>query len=165
MLKRFVEGASIICLVLAFAVPAASFIDDGGLVMRDGNGQPIVNTFFQLTGHNPNVIYGTDASIYVEPAAADTKDICIGSGGMPAWFLMQVPEETGLEMFWMRAKESVSGATHSYTWGDWVPFYVGGEYRDFASNAGLWDSLQVVFCGAAYGSLRVYHRMELISDD
>lgn len=153
-------------LVLALAVPvfAGGFINDAA-VATDSRSRAIVNTFFQITGHNPNVIYGTDASVYVEPAAADTKDIYIGSGGMPAWFLMQVPEETGLDMFWVRAKESVDGATHSYTWGDWVPIYVGGEYREFASNTGLWDSLQVVFTGAAYGSLRVYYRMEMISDD
>ena len=153
-------------LVLALAVPvfAGGFINDAA-VATDSRSRAIVNTFFQITGHNPNVIYGTDASVYVEPAAADTKDIYIGSGGMPAWFLMQVPEETGLDMFWVRAKESVSGATHSYTWGDWVPVYVGGEYREFASNTGLWDSLQIVFTGAAYGSLRVYYRRELISDD
>jgi hypothetical protein len=41
---------------------------------------------------------------------------------------------------------------------------VGGEYREYASNSGLWDSLQIVFAGAAYGSLRVYHRTEMISD-
>ena len=159
----------LVLLALVFVAPA--FADETGrisatnVVATDHFGRPIINTFFQLVGHNPNVIYGPNVSVWSEPTAEDTVDIAVDSGGMPAWWFMQIPEETGLEMFWIRQKESVSGPTHSYTWGDWCPVYVGETYREFASNAGLWESIEVVFAGAAYGSLRVYYRMELISDD
>jgi len=156
--------AALLVAVLALPASAGEFINDGSTVAYNGH-YPIQNTFFQEKGDVHFVRYGTDASAHTEPALADTKDICIGSGGMPAWFLMQVKEEVGLEMFWVRKKESVDGMTHSYTWGDWVPILVDGAYREYASNAGLWDSLQVVFCAATYGSVDVYCRMEMISDD
>ena len=162
-MKLFVTA--LLALALASPAGASAFINDGSLVARDANGRSIQNTFFQEKGDVFFVRYGTDASAHTEPALADTKDIEIGSGGMPGWFLMQVKEEVGLEMFWVRKKESVSGSTHSYAWGDWVPVLVDGAYREYASNAGLWDSLQVVFCAAANGSVDVYCRMEMKSDD
>ena len=157
-------------LVLALASPAAADaygrIWTGNAVAKDVTATPITNTFFQNIGNcQVDCVYLTTIAIGDEPAAADSVDVAIGSGGMPGWLMLQVPEETNLTVAFIRFKESVSGATHSYAWGDWCPLYIGGEYREFAFNCGLWDSCHVTLGGSSGGLANVYWRMELISVD
>ena len=155
-------------LVAALAVPASgSFINSGEVIARDGNGQLITNTFFQHAGDCVvDAIALTTIAIGDEPTAADSVDVAISSGGMPGWLMLQVPEETNLSVAFIRFKESVSGMDHSYTWGDWCPLFIGGEYREFAFNCGLWDSCHITL-GASVNCVvdAFYWRMELISAD
>ena len=157
-------------LVMALAVPASADVYGriwrSDVVAKDQTGASIVNTQFQNVGDCvEDVIYTTNIAIGDEPVAADTMHVAVSSGGMAAWFMLQVPEETNLTVGFIRFKESVGGATHSYTWGDWCPLYFGGEYREFAFNCGLWDSCHVVFGGSGSGKVDVYYRFELITDD
>ena len=159
-----------VLLVLALASPAAADaygrIWRGDVVAKDITAASIVNTFFQNIGDcEADVIYTANIAVGDEPVAADTMHVAIGSGGMPGWLMLQIPEETNLTVAFVRFKESVSGATHSYTWGDWCPLYIGGEYREFSFNTGLWDSCHVALGGSGNGKVDVYYRYELISDD
>ena len=171
MFKRFVEGASIVCLVLALAAPAFADIhgqiDVTNAIARDAHGRAIHNTFYQSVGDcEADVVYGTTIAVGDEhTAGTDTIGVAISSGGMPAWLMLQIPEEATLTVAFVRFKESVDGSTFSYTWGDWCPLYIGEAYREFAFNVGLWDSCHISFGGSAYGLVDAYWRMERISDD
>ena len=170
MFKRFVEGATIACLVLALALPATADpygrIWRGNVVAKDANGTPITNTFYQCIGDcEVAAVYGTDVSLGSEPAAADTVDVEIGSGGMPGNLKVQFLGEATFTGAFIRFKQSVDGVTHSYLWGDWTPLYVGAVYREAEFTTGLWDSCHITLIGSAYGKADVYWRMELISDD
>lgn len=152
-------------LALATSAFASGFINEAS-VATDSRSRSIVNTFYKSIGDcEADCVYGTGIAVGDEPAAADTVDVAIGSGGMPGWLLVTIPEEATLTVGFIRFKESVDGSTHSYTWGDWAPFYIGEAQYDGAFNVGLWDSAHVTLGGSAGGLVDVYWRMELISDD
>ena len=160
-------------LILACAASAAADvygrIRTTNAVATDKYGRAITNTYYQNKGDvEVAAIYGTNVSTTSEPTlgvGADTVDVAIGSGGMPSGIILTKPEEATLEMGWIRFKESVDGITHSYTWGDWCPFYIGAaKYEDYF-KCGLWDSCQIILAGSAFGKVDVYHRWEMISDD
>ena len=165
MFKRFVEGASVICLVLALAAPAlgGAYINDGNLVAYDANGRAIHNTFYKCEGDSVLFSYGTEGPVV---CVADTcgPDISINPTGMPGWLLVTFPEEATTLTAWFKFFESVDGRDHSYAAGDWVPVYLGASEREVAFNVGLWDSCHVVVVGSAYGMMSAYWRVELISD-
>ena len=156
-------------LVLALATPAMAtpFINNGSLVARDANGRSIVNTFYKSIGDcEASCVYNDSIAIGDEPVlGADTTDVAISSGGMPGWLILTIPEEATLTVGFIRFKEAVDGATFTYTWGDWCPFYIGEAQYDGAYNVGLWDSCKIILGGSAAGLVDVYWRLELISDD
>ena len=48
----------------------------------------------------------------------------------------------------------------TYTWGDWVPVYLGGEYRAVSFKCGLWESCAVRVIGSGDGLSSFYWFIE-----
>ena len=148
-------------LVMALAVPAVAgpLINSGDLVAVDGNGRSIINTFYKCEGDS--VLFNYETASY---GVQDTASVTIDPTGQPGWLIVQFEEETNSLTAWFRFTESVDGRTYSQTAGDWVPVYLGGEYREAAFNVGLWSQCEIVYVGSAEGITSLYWRAELISD-
>ena len=158
-------------LVLALAAPAfaGGFINEAA-VATDSRTRSIHNTFYKSIGDcEVNCVYSDSIALGDEPLLAgtidDTAHVNFGSGGMPGWLMVTIPEEATLTVGFIRFKEAVDGATFGYTWGDWALFYIGAAQYDGAFNVGLWDSCQIQLAGSGLGLVDVYWRMELISAD
>ena len=160
----------VVILVFVLALPAGAEplgrIRTTNAVATDWFGRPITNTYYQNKGDcEVDAVYGTTVSLGDEPIPADDVSVDIGSGGMPSGLLLTIPEEATLEVGFIRFKESVDGIEHSYTWGDWCPFYIGEvKYEDYF-KCGLWESCHITLGGSGAGVVDVYWRLEMISDD
>ena len=148
-------------LCLALTVTAAASAINIPVVQSDANGRLIRETFINATGDSVLFVYSVKG-----PATVDTLDLNIDMS-YPGWFNFQFPEEANAITAWFRFKEidetSLATAT-TYTWGDWIPYYIGGSYRRDAFNVGLSDSLQMCVVGSAYGVMSVYYWTEEYRD-
>jgi hypothetical protein len=148
-------------LCLALAVPALASSINIPVVQRDANGTAIRESFTNATGDSVQFVYSVKG-----PATVDTLDLNIDLS-FPGWFNFQLPAETNALTAWFRFKEideTAIGTNATYTWGDWVPYYLGGSYRRDAFNIGLSDSLQMCVVGSAYGIMDVYYWTEEYRD-
>lgn len=112
------------------------------------------------------MVYGDSVSYYYTEGDSFTTDYAsvFAPGVVPAWINFQFEEEATTLTAWIRFKEFTPGTAAfdaaTYTWGDWVPVLLGGEYRAVSLKCGLWESCAVHVIGSANGFSNFYWFVE-----
>lgn len=128
------------------------------VVPDDARGRSVTTTFHKGAGDRAWLLYSTaDAETLNQAGLAIPNP-----GGTVGWLTVQVPENATLTALCLQFKEIDTGITPpaTYTWGDKLWLYVGGEYRHQIFQVGAWDSLKFWGLGSESDSVRLYYWME-----
>lgn len=150
-----------------FATGAAAERIESSIVDFDEQFAPITTTFKMCEGDSAQYVYGTAGPSTFSIGLADSFTYIVPSG-VPAWLNVQFETEATTLTAWFRFKEFTPGESTfdvaTYTWGDWVPIYLGGEYRSVSFNCGLWESCAVRVIGSGDGLSNLYWFAEVYRD-
>ena len=91
----------------------------------------------------------TSAAFYINPTCE-----------APAWVILTVPTDANLLYGAVQFHELQDTMALTYAWGDVIPFYIGGSYRQETFNVGAWNYAKVYLVGTAGGTATIYWRVE-----
>lgn len=158
-MKKWLLGLALVLLPLVAAAERLEI----QVVDTDQQFLPIESTHKMCYGDSVAYYYTTKGPACFTRGLADSFSYLVPTVE-PAWLNVQFEEETNALTAWFSFKEFTPGATTfaspSYTWGDWVPVYLGGEYRTVSFKCGLWDSCAVRVIGSAGGVSNFYWFVE-----
>ena len=156
-----------VLLVMLFVLGAAAERLEIQVIDTDQQFLPIESTHKMADGDSVQYVYGTAGPRTFTIGLADSFSYLVPNV-VPAWINFQFEEEATTLTAWISFKEFTPGSTTfsdpSYTWGNWVPVYLGGEYRTASFKIGLWDSCAVRVIGSGDGLSSFYWFVEAYRD-
>lgn len=162
MFKKLVEGASIICLVLALAVPASADVY-GNLTgqngtLRDPAGESVPFTLSIETGIDATCHYGAAVDAVPDTVAWHKHALVFGPAAEPVDCLIEWFVETNVTYGYVQFYERPLDST-TYAWGDvhktWIGATVGDPECTAYFKVGLWDSVRAWAQGSADGIIEI----------
>lgn len=159
MFKRFVEGASIIALVFALAVPAfGTVVVNADGVIRDPAGAPLPFTLSIETGIDATCHYGAATGAVPDTVAWHKHALVWGPAAEPVDLLVEWFVETNVTYGYVQFYERPLAST-TYAWGDvyktWIGATIGDEECTAYFKVGLWDSIRAWAQGGSDGKIEI----------
>ena len=138
-------------LVLVLAVPAFADWINKPVAVLDGQGVKVSDgTFFRIEGDSLRARAAADTIAWTD----------VDLTGQTGWFNFKVPEVTSLVSLHFAFKESQTGITHSYSWGDTFLYPVSGEACRDAFQIGGADSFRFRATASSDAMFSLYYWIE-----